>query len=182
MIRLTKELVAMSFLQGLGAVALSNELDFNLARRSGLLINHISSQITSQTILAIVGNITNYVAQEVDLDPDNIDVQTGAVSPASVVETDSSRVMRHQAAFQQESQITGTDGGAGFTTPFQQNLEIDFRMMPLEERPISITSLRHNMRLTTAGTSGTIGGLIVMRYIIVELSLQELGIINAGRR
>ena len=182
MIRLTRELVAMSFLQGSGAAVFSTELDFNLARRSGIIINHISSQIAVSTILVIEGHINNAVAQEVDLDPDNADVQEGSVSPASVTALDSSRVLRHQAVFQQLLEVIGTDGGGGLSTDWVDKLDIDFRMLPLQERPISITSLRHHMRLTTSGTSGTITGLVVIRYTIVELSLQELGIINAGRR
>ncbi|KKL81202.1 hypothetical protein LCGC14_1997150 [marine sediment metagenome] len=179
---LTKELMLMSFLQGSGASADSAELTFNLARRSGVVVNQITSQIMVGTILAIEGSIQNTVAQEVDLDPDNIDVQEGNTTPADVVIMDSSRIFRHQAIFQQKFLEFGTNAGGGFGTEWVSRMDTDFRMLPLNQRPISITNLRHHYRRTTDGTSGIITGLITLRYQIVELTLQELGIINAGRR
>ncbi len=179
---LTKELMLMSFIQDSGAIVASQELTFNLARRSGVVINAITSQIMAGGIEVLEGFIHQSAVQEVDLDPDNIDVQQGSTAPTTSLIMDSSRVFRHQAIFQQLLEVIGVDAGGGLATELASELSHDFRVLPLNQRPISITNLRHHFRTTTAGTPGIITGLIQVRYQIVELTLQELGIINAGRR
>lgn len=178
--RLTPELTLVSNLQVLPDTVESRELEFNLARRSGVVINFIQSQIFE---VALSSATLDRAAQEIDLDPDNTDVLAGGVSMGDFVEIDSSRIFRHNAIFVMTEAVVGVDGGAGHQTEWVQQLEMDFRQLEEVARPISITNLSHHLRYDQAGgAANTIEGLIIMRYFIVELSLTELGIINAGRR
>ncbi len=174
MIRLTKELqFVASLLQGGIAGVKTQELDFNLARRSGVVINSIESTILSTTPS---GDTTDEAVQEVDLDPDNVDVEGGSALLGDSLNSDTSRLIRHFYNF--VSRITVTEA----VTVGHSRIAVDFRMLPLDERPISITNLRHHLRFNNLIGVGGIEGFIFLRYIIVELTLQELGIINAGRR
>ncbi len=179
--RLTKELQLMSGFTIAVAGVETRELDFNLARRSGVVINHIQSQLMQSGTIVATGAENSFAAQEIDLDPDNVDVWIANPFSGDVVEMDTSRLLRHQFGSAAAMAIVGVDGGAGVNTEMNGKLEVDFTNLPLEERPISITNLRHNIRITSVGANAW-QGLIVIRYVIVELTLQELGIINAGRR
>ncbi|KKL75221.1 hypothetical protein LCGC14_2057050 [marine sediment metagenome] len=171
--RLTKELTALSNLLVTAPGVESTVLDFNLARRSGVVINRIDSLMN---IDVAAGDITIDAAQEVDLDPDNTDVWTGAVLLADNLDMDSSRLIRHR--FQSISR----NGTAEAVTYPQAWMWHDYTNLALEERPLSITNLRHHLRLVQTIGSGDINGLVIVTYVIVELTLQELGIVNAGRR
>lgn len=171
MIRLTKELVAFGNLLVTTGVE-TQELDFNLARRSGVVINHIDSQIQE---MVGTGDILDECVQELDLDPDNTNIWQNGLG-ADITNMDTSRLLRHITTF------ASRDGTAEAIGDFSSHLSIDFRMLPIQERPLSITNLRHHLWNNQAVGSGAIVGLLVIRYIIVELTLEELGIVNAGRR
>ncbi|KKL72563.1 hypothetical protein LCGC14_2083700, partial [marine sediment metagenome] len=102
----------------------------------------------------------------------------GVSVPATSLEMDTSRIFRHQGSITRSEVATGP----GSTTESVLLLTMDFRQLPLEDRPLSITNLRHNLRTVQTIGSGLVAGLIVMKYLIVELTLEELGIVNAGRR
>lgn len=172
MIRLTNELVLLSSLLASAAVD-SQELTFNLARRSGVVINQIYSEVNS---LVGSGDTLDDAAQEVDLDPDNVDVFGGATFLGDQLVMDTSRLMRHSHIY------ISRNGVAEAATPPVSRVIMEFRNLRLEERPISITNLRHHLRHTRTIGSGAVEGHIIMRYIIVELTLLELGILNASRR
>ncbi len=76
MIRLTPELQVISMLAGLSTVAaidtFTRQLDFNLSRRSGVVINSVESTLLG-TAVAVAG--VSFLGQELDLDPDNIELQ-----------------------------------------------------------------------------------------------------------
>ncbi|KKL76939.1 hypothetical protein LCGC14_2039930, partial [marine sediment metagenome] len=151
--RLTPELTLFSSLQVLPGVTESQELDFNLARRSGVVINSISSQIHSQ----VIGDVTHLdrMVQEIDLDPDNILILNDSVLLGDLLVIDSSRLIRHRADF---------TGELGFSTNPNPQLEMDYRMLPPEQRPISITNLRHNAEYQQSGaTASVMEGLFVIR-------------------
>ncbi len=183
MIRLTPELTLIAGLQVVANTVESQELDFNLARRSAVVINSIQSTLF-EILTVVTGSPTlDRAAQEIDRDPDNTDVFANGVAIGDVVNIDTSRVMRHDAVFFESQVVIGVDGGSAMTTEMASILKSDFRMLPLEQRPISITNLRHHLRVDQAGVQeGLVEGQILMTYIIVELTLQELGIINATRR
>jgi hypothetical protein len=155
----------------------SRAIDFNLARRSGIVINRIISQIALH-LDTLSGNETAGVGvQEVDVDPDNLIVEfAGDLTPEDL-KIDSSRCLRHVV---HGSQDTATGGADGVTKPHSQLIK-DWSHMRMEERPISITSIRHHFGVQCS-LSHKYQVEINIDYFIVELSLEELGIINASRR
>lgn len=173
MIRLTKELQLLSARIVTTTGVDSQALEFNLARRSAVVINSIESTIYGQVL---TGDDTDEVVQEVDLDPDNTDIWGASVNLGDAVDMDSSRLLRHRFVYQSRN---GTAEALSEAVGYQI---VDFRMLPMEERPISITNMRHHLRFIRSIGSGAVEGYVFIRYLIVELSLQELGIINAGRR
>lgn len=175
MMRLTPELYLHSALDGDTNLAESRELDFNLARRSAVVINRIVSQLFVH-VDVLTGNETNGVAmQEIDLDPDNVDTEfAGDVEPDGVV-IDSSRVLRH---YIHNDRDTATGGGSQGTNPL---LVKDWNGAPFNERPISITNIRHHLEGFGA-ISNVYHGEVNIDYFIVELTLPELGLLNASRR
>lgn len=177
--RLTPELWAISqFAKLNGATTLvtdTRELDFNLARRSAVIINQVRG------FLSIVpGTTTGFDAvgaavQELDVDPDNVvPWNLGTVLKNDGVELDSSRVFRQRVA-------RSLDTASGTVTSSETTQKMDWTNLPLEHRPISITNLRHHIAAYT-GIAGSFEGELYIKYFIVELSLWELGVINASRR
>ena len=180
--RLTPELMLMSSINISADSVESAELTFNLARRSGVVIDSIHSEIVPM-VADLPLAVFDHLAQEVDMDPDNVDVLTGAAILPDNVVMDTSRLLRHDLSFLSVNDVVGVDGGYGLQTPMESRMVMDFRMLPIEQRPISITNLRHNFRMAVSGgANGLYVGLISLRYIIVELTLEELGVINASRR
>lgn len=180
--RLTPELMLLSSFNISADGVESRELTFNLARRSGVVVNSIHSEIVG-FVADLPLAVFDALAQEVDMDPDNIDVLEGAVILPDNLVMDTSRLLRHDATFLSSNAVVGVDGGYGLQTPMESRMDMDFRMLPIEQRPISITNLRHNLRdVVFGGANGLWVGLISLRYIIVELTLEELGVINASRR
>lgn len=176
--RLTPELHLISTFDGdttAGVVASTRELDFNLARRSGVIINRVQSQITigadTTSGLEILGAFVN----ELDLDPDNVAALFGAnFNDTEDVVVDSSRAFRHiiKSSF---------DTAAGLAHPAHTFMDKDWHHVPAVERPISITNLRHHI-----GVVATVSMFyhieLHVDYFIVELELREIGILNASRR
>lgn len=171
--RLTPELTAMSAFTAAAAGAETRELDFNLARRSGIVINHIVG-MANLVGLAVSGN--GIITQELDRAPDNLIVWEGSAIP-DAVEYDSSRIFRQQTVCYSDIGVA-TQGLAWVGNPI---MERDWSHLPLNERPISMTSMRHNV-LYIGTAAGIYLCTMVISYLIVELSLQEIGIINASRR
>lgn len=175
MIRLTPELWLHSAFSGDSDQLETRELDFNLSRRSGVVINRIVSQCEMHVDTLTGNDPQQIMIQEVDVDPDNVDVEfQGVVLPDDVV-MDSSRVLRH---YMYSNRDTATGGGDEGNHPL---LIKDWHALPMELRPISITSIRHHI-VGNADISCIYHGEINIDYYIVELTLQELGIINASRR
>jgi len=173
--RLTPELWLYSAFEGVTDVLETRELDFNLARRSGVIINHIDSQLHIYPDVTSGFEVLGGAIQEVDLDPDNVDVEfAGALRPDAVV-MDSSRVLRHVQQFGWD-----TAGGVGHTD-LNPWMHLDWKDAPWTERPISITNIRHHL-LANGGLSLTVAGEIRIAYFLVELSLSEIGILTASRR
>ena len=171
--RLTKELTAFSSLLVSAAGVETQVLDFNLARRSGVVINRIDSVLSSGVTN---GDITTEAVQELDLDPDNTDVWQSGVVLGDDLDMDSSRLIRHGFIY------LSRDGTAEAIVKAEDWQWHNYTNLALEERPLSITNLRHHLRIATSIGSGAMTGLLAVKYIIVELTLQELGIVNAGRR
>jgi len=151
----------------------SRELDFNLSRRSGVLINQIVSQIEKWSTVA---SSAGYGVQELDLDPDNVTIWQNTPTP-NAVEYDSSRVLRH--LWFESHNATAT--GPGLAIFGQSQMIKDWHGVPLEKRPISITPLRHHIWMT-GDEEDPFHGELMIYYHIIELSLEELGILNASRR
>ena len=146
--RLTPELYAISSLSIAAAAAAgleSRELDFNLARRSAVVINQIRGMLVLlQDQTSGLDDVAAAV-QEVDLDPDNVDIQFGAGGLGIMhddVELDSSRVFRQVYS-------RSLDTAAGAVTNPGSHVQMDWTNLPMEQRPISITNMRHHLRMNT---------------------------------
>ena len=175
MIRITPELYLHSALDGDSTENLSRELDFNLARRSAVIINRIVSQMFVHVDVLTGNEIAAIGIQEVDLDPDNAFPEFGGVAEPNAVVIDSSRVLRHYAHTDRD---TATGGGSQGTHPL---LVKDWANVPDNMKPISITNIRHHL-VANAALSNILHGEINIDYFIAELSLSELGLLNASRR
>lgn len=174
MIRLTPELFLHSAFDGDSDGAESRELDFNLARRTGVVINRIIGQVNCDPDTTTGFDVLRAICQEVDLDPDNTEIEFAGLMEPDAVVMDSSRVFR-------QMQHGNWDSAAGATEPLAHNLIKDWHNLPLQERPISITNLRHHVE--AVGTiSCNYHAEVAIDYVIVELTLEELGILNASRR
>ena len=174
MIRLTPELTCLSGFLAAAAAIETRQLDFNLARREAVIINRIIGQLNVLPI-AVTGD--GQIVQELDRAPDNVGIWGSPTVIVDEVEYDSSRIFRQQ--FMCYSNITvATQGLSHYGNP---NLQIDFTHQPMNERPISITPYRHNV-CYVGGSMGAVQSLLQIQYIIVELTLAELGLVNATRR
>lgn len=170
---LTQELNALYHI-GLTNTVNSVELDFNLARRSGVMINRIISQIQFQVISASDQVIV--AAQELDLDPDNTALLGGhpSIGAPGLNVIDSSRILRHQCNASRNN--TG-----GFAVAGETIMPVSFDSLPDGSKPIAVTNLRVHQEVAGAATD-TADFTLSIYYQIVELSLSELGLINASRR
>jgi len=172
--RLTPELWLISAIDGAAPGNETRELDFNLARRSAVVINNITGQ------MFVAPNVTTgfetgaHLIQELDTDPDNVLVEFGGAANPDAVVMDSSRVFR-------QFMKMVWDTAAGVNNAPNTILQKDWTNLPIEQRPISITPMRHNTLMGEV-ISQAYHCEIHINYIIVELSLLELGIINASRR
>lgn len=168
--RLTPELYCLTSFSAAAAGIETRELDFNLARSSGIVINSIVGTIEIWTDNAVANQ---YAAQEFDFNPGNVDVWESSANPDAVA-YDSSRLFRQLAfAATMEATLMGIYHVNG-------QLVRDWTHLPLEQRPISITNVRHNSSVV-----GAVQGYhcqLHIAYQIVELSYFELGILNASRR
>ncbi|MBA7554138.1 hypothetical protein ES705_46750 [subsurface metagenome] len=169
MILLTPELYCRSQLTALGAGANVDafaELDFNLSRRTGILINEVIGEIA---LLADVAVGAGQILQQLDLDPDNEAVEM----PANTVITDSSRPFSQMMQYQ----VVTTE-----VTTHMSIHGLKWRAMPMHERPISITNLVHEVQGGWGARADTFTAVLTLYYQIVELTLAELGMLNASRR
>lgn len=174
--RLTPQLFAVSTLDAaaVGAdVTATRELDFNLARRSAVVINKIIGYISLMADTTTGFGDVEGLVQEVDLDPDNDGVINGACFQTAVV-IDSSRVFRQHHS-------RSLDTAAGTVSQQDGSIVKDWTNLPIEQRPISITNLRHHLRCERIIACNYYAEVDI-DYFIMELELWELGIINAGRR
>jgi len=164
MILLTPELYCRSQLTDIGIgsnIDAFAQLDFNLSRRTGILINEVIGEIG---LLAQVAVGAGQILQQLDLDPDNEVVEM----PANTVITDSSRPFSQMMQYQ----VATTE----VTT------HVKWRAMPMHERPISITNLVHEVQGGWGTRTDTFTAALSIYYQIVELTLAELGMLNASRR
>lgn len=172
--RLTPNLWAFSAFAGASSLNETRELDFNLARRSAIIVNRVIGQLLEITTTTSGHGVAMGLTQEVDTDPDNLQIEFLNASEPDGVVLDSSRLFRQQMRFDR-------DTAAGVESHHHTSLQKDWTNEDELKRPISITSLRHNLK-----AEGDIGfkywAEINIDYFIVELSLEELGIINASRR
>ncbi|GAI85759.1 unnamed protein product, partial [marine sediment metagenome] len=157
-----------------GAVNETRVLDFNLARRSAVVINRIIGQVEMHPDVTSGLELSACLINEVDLDPDNVEVEFANAENPDAVVVDSSRAFRqlHRHNF---------DTAAGLSHESIPLLKKDWHMIPVAERPISITNLRHTM-MVIAALSQVYHVEVEIDYFIVELSLVEIGILNASRR
>lgn len=175
MIRLTPELWLHSAFDGDSDATETRELDFNLARRSGVVINRIVGQMFLHVDTLTGNEASGEICQEVDVDPDNVTIEFAGVLRVDDVVIDSSRVFRQ---IEHNDRDTATGGGSQGCNP---QLIKDWTNLPMNERPISITNIRHHVK-AAAAISNLYHVEVNIDYIIVELTLEELGIINASRR
>ena len=173
--RLTPELWLHSAFEGDSDEVETRELDFNLARRSAVVINRIVGQmnITADTTTGF--DVLRAMYQEVDMDPDNVTTEFAGVTDPDGVVVDSSRV------FRQVFPLAAWDTAAGAVSSPHTLLVKDWTSLPITERPISITNLRHHIN-SVGSISNSSHSEVNIDYYIVELSLQEIGILNASRR
>lgn len=173
--RLTPELWLHSAFEGDSDLVETRELDFNLARRSGVVINRIVGQMNIGPDTTTGFDVIRSLLQEVDLDPDNVTTEFAGVTDADAVVIDSSR------CFRQVFPLAPWDTAAGPTSNPHTLLVKDWSNAPLNERPISLTNLRHHCN--AIGTlSNSYHAEVNIDYFVVELSLEEIGILNASRR
>lgn len=175
--RITPVLHALStfFTAPAQASSQTRELDFNLARRSGIVINQIYGSLALLSSTTTGFDANGVLIQELDLDPDNLLVWEQGLGPfPGAVELDSSRVFRQHHG-------RSLDTAAGAVSQQDSTEFRDFTHLPEVERPISITNMRHHMELVS-NINDVAYAQLSINYFIVELSLLELGIINASRR
>jgi len=176
--RLTPELYAISAFDGTiaaGDTLETRELNFNLSRRSAIVINQVTGQMNVGP--AVAADHYTSVVQELDLDPDNVDVWEGSPTP-DAVEYDSSRMYRQLMAV-----IVSIVANASLGVTQYGILEKDWHNVPIEMRPISITNMRHHVNAVSGPASAdSYHAELHIYYAIYELSLDELGILNASRR
>lgn len=172
---LTPELQCYSILHLAAPGTDTREIDFNLARRSAIVINSIDSTMKYGDFTTVTISVCT---QELDLDPDNVACwQTAQGAGAEAVEVDSSRLLRHSAV-STGAAPAGTLGG--YITELSYFEHFSWLAVPIRERPMSITNLRHHVNMLNV-TLDWVGELCI-RYQILELSLAELGYLNASRR
>ena len=174
---LTPELWCYSVISGsdVGNAVETRELDFALARRSAIVINQIEGFIHIGDYTTVGHNNPIAGLQEVDLDPDNVDVWLGDAFALDDYEIDSSRCFR-------QMKIYNADTAAGLSEAADSQKLVDWRPNQLVDRPITTRNIRHHVQCDPAGGNATYQMEICIRYFIVELSLAELGYINASRR
>lgn len=175
--QITPQLWAYSVIAGsdVGAVVETRELDFSLSRRAAIVINRIEGFLHVGEYTTVGHNNPAAILQELDLDPDNVDVWLGDVVGIDAYEIDSSRAYR-------QSKIYNTDTASGTVEASDSQKDVDWHAVPLVDRPISTRNLRHHVRTDPQGGNVTYQAELCIRYFIVELSLAELGYINASRR
>lgn len=153
----------------------TRELDLALSRRAAAVINSIEGFI-GLGIAATSGLYDDIaVVQEIDLDPDNVDVWLSAARTIDDYEVDSSRVFRQRL-------YGGVDTAAGAGTiglPAYKNVDW-YRANPVD-RPITTRNIRHHYEHVGQDVQN-VEVEVTIRYFIVELTLEELGYINASRR
>jgi len=173
MYQLTPELFLISAFDGDTSAAETRQIDMNLARRSAMIINRITGIMEITADVTTGFDVTRRGIQELDLDPDNTTIIQADLNLNDII-TDSSRIFR---------QLFGGawDTAAGAVHSPTSLMQKDFSHVPLEKRPVSITNLRHHLA-TQATISCYYHCEIHIEYHIVELTLLELGIINASRR
>lgn len=177
--RLTPELWAISQFADLNGattlVTVTRELDFNLSRRSGVLINQIRGFLSMVPGGTTGFDATGAAVQELDVDPDNLTPwNLGTVIKNDGVDYDTSRLFRQRVA-------RTVDTASGTVTSCGLHEKMDWTNLPIEERPLSITNLRHHAS-AYATIAGSFEAELYIKYCIVELTLEELGIVNASRR
>jgi len=152
----------------------TREIDLALARRSAIVINAIEGYIGCG--IGVTSGLLDELAivQELDLDPDNVDVWLSAARLLDDVEVDSSRVFRQRY-------VAHADTAAGTTLSPNSNKNVNWYHSPLNDRPITTRNLRHHYEAVAVDVIN-IEVELTIRYFIVELSLEELGYINASRR
>jgi len=153
----------------------TRELDLGLARRSAAVINSIEGFIALGAN-ATSGQIPQLgIVQEVDLDPDNVDVWLGDSINLDDVVYDSSRVFRHRAFGSWDTATIGT-------WVFNHGKDVSWMTANLVDRPITTRNMRHHVDWATSDVAFFYEAEVTIRYLIVELTLEELGYINASRR
>lgn len=176
--RLTPELFCLSAFDGViagGDTLETRPLDFNLSRRSAIVINQIVGQMHIGP--AVAADHFSSMCQELDVAPDNVNIWEGTPTP-DAIQYDSSRVFRQLNALWVS--IVATVSMAGV---FNWELTKDWHNVPIEMRPISITNMRHHVNAVSGPASAdSYHAELHIYYAIYELSLDELGIINASRR
>lgn len=174
---LTPELWLYSVISGsdVGAVIETRELDLSLARRSAVVISQIEGFLHVGDYTTVGHNNPIAITQEVDLDPDNVDVWLGDVFGIDDAEIDSSRCFRQHKMY-------NADTAAGMTEAADSQKLVDWRPNTMQDRPISTRNIRHHVRTDPLGGNCTYQAEICVRYFIVELTLNELGYISASRR
>lgn len=173
---LTPELWLHSAISGTNTTAAleTRELDFDLARRSAIIINQIESYILLEGDVLTGFDDTAGIVQEIDLDPDDVDVLWSDAVALDDVVYDSSRVFRHRGG-------RHFDSATGSVQSFDTTKMTDWSLRPLTERPITTRNIRHNVEVHTIIVANY-EAEVTIRYQIVELTLEELGYINASRR
>lgn len=151
----------------------SRELDFDLSRRTAIIINGCEAQIYTCQLAEVECMV---VVNELDLDPDNTDIMGGA--PATFEDViDSTRLLRQVAAIADNT----TNGLAHDVGGFQYRL--DFTNRRIGERPITHSNIRHHIHSFAGGTvTVECFGFLTIRYQIVELTDAEMGLVAVLRR
>lgn len=172
--RLTPNLWAVSAFAAEATGVDTRQLDFNLARRSAIIINRVIGQFFYQVNTTSGHDLGATLIQELDTDPDNITTEFGGALVPDAVVLDSSRCFRQVGQFD-------IDTAAGRESPIHTHMEKDWGSLSESKRPISITPLRHHFQVLQTIAIHYQAELHI-DYFIVELTLEEIGILNASRR
>ena len=173
---LTPELIAHSY-GGVTNTLVSTELDFDLGRRMGIILNAVDGFIEYQTTADTRGYMPSH--QELDLDPDNTDILGGHPAVATeAFDRDSTRIFVQKAMCEME--VDNANGNAHCFVAGERH-HMDWYGLPMNERPLTINNMRHHAEVSGAATDSIIFWLTI-RYLLVELSDQEIGLTAILRR
>lgn len=154
------------------ATQVTRSLDFDFGAREGAVINRV--EIT-QICDSVASDSAQQIYTALSMDPDDT-AELATTLATDGVDMDSNILAVLMSLFH-----TRTDDGAGGGPGFQSHHSRvwDWTHRHPAERPLIVRNL---LMMSDQSETDTVDHICVVRYQLVQLSLNELGYINATRR